>query len=829
MRRSRLLIACMMVLAVSLHSLAMPLPLRLRVAGDERHGFTVNVYRGYDLMITRSEEFSIQLFNTDLSTTATIDGWKGSKWSGNDSAILLSGSTYVSAFDAELEVSVQYVIVSPAIVKKTVRLYQPSMPGMLYILRETSRPPADPQSYTSFEHETFPGGLVHEMFPAVGWVTPAHDLVAFLTDAGYRNQYTRTTRRRFSGRGGGFTGMRRLPDPELFAVASPLEQSQHDHYIRETYGEMYNLDAGRTTIRKLADPQPEGKVRLTRAGDSLLTLQCEGGNRSGVRFIAPMTGQHVYTISFQCQGTAPLALKLLRVRSGSAPVELEDGLKYIDAFPVQADGLTLFKGSIFLPYIGHDTIFLFIGNTSGKAGMLQIRRLTIEEHDPEREPYNVLEIGKAAEKTSYAFIGPWQDHRQFMIDAQQRLAEAKSFRGSAIEKMLYANFNMLTWVTSVTDTTPFNVPNMNYMPDMYNRDCFFAAVSTYNRELNLSLWNQWAATQTPTGAIGTIITPYMGSVEAKDNEASIEWLIWAMLNKRRFGIRLPQEKIRKTVNYVLNSFDSAGDGICRAHFPLCQIDIIDFPRKTDRLAVNQGMLAIALRTIRELGFEIPDGRIQRAEQAYRAFYDPQRKHLLYDRQFPDLLSLTDLEPEFFSIWLFGQAILTDEMVINHLEQVPHFNPSPRAPHPLLGTTAPILIRLIGKKPGYAFLSKAYQPFGQFGTDNYSDGKNDGFYYNGGSWFRAEYCADVVGLKHGWKKARDLMDNRVWAEIYLNPDWPFSKEFIPTKYDSFDDWWPSTKGLCWNVFLLMADEVAGIRDPTMDPDYLSLPINRSHNN
>jgi hypothetical protein len=63
-----------------------------------------------------------------------------------------------------------------------------------------------------------------------------------------------------------------------------------------------------------------------------------------------------------------------------------------------------------------------------------------------------------------------------------------------------------------------------------------------------------------------------------------------------------------------------------------------------------------------------------------------------------------------------------------------------------------------------------------------------------------------------------MENRVWSEIYLNPQWPFSKEFTPTKWTPTDSWWPSTKGLCWNVFILMVDEVAGLRTPDMDPDY-----------
>jgi hypothetical protein len=389
-----------------------------------------------------------------------------------------------------------------------------------------------------------------------------------------------------------------------------------------------------------------------------------------------------------------------------------------------------------------------------------------------------------------------------------------------IEKMVYANFNMLTWITDVNDFTPFNVPNMNYAPDMYNRDSFFSCVSTYNKELNLAIWEQWSKTQTAKGGIGTIITPGMGSVEVKDNESTIEWLIWAMLNKRRFGVTLPKEKIKKAVDYVLNEFDEDRDGKCQSHFSMSQVDIVDFNPKTDRLGVNQGMLAIALRTIRELGFDISESYIEKAENEYRNFYDPERKHMLFDRKYPDIITLTDLEPEFFSLWLFNRPILTDEMVKNHLDQIPVLNKVTGSPHPEYGTTAPICVRLLKQSPGYAYLSGDYQPFGKFGEENYSNGKNDGYYYNGGSWFRAEYCAYVTGMRHGWPQSKIRMENRLWAEIYLNPNWPFSKEFIPTKWTSTESWWQSTKGLCWNVFILMADEVAGLRTPEMDPDYKS---------
>jgi len=792
--------------------------LLLKIAGDDHAGFHVDIYNGNQLLVTNMEELSLQMFNLDLSTVASIQQWKGQEWTGNEKSITLKRDSYIKEFDANLSVSVNYQVVNSNMIKKTVELFQPSMPGMFYILQETARPSEIPPRYVTFEHDSFPGGFVHEMFPSAGFITPDNNVVGFLTDAGYKNQFTRNTRRRFSGRGGGFVGMRKLPDTNLFSVAGPSERAKNNHYIQQTFGEMVNLDAGTESPLTINTSfRTEGRAEVKNE-NGLVTITGHPGGRAGIELIAPFKDQNVYTISFLCKGNTPVALKLFRVKNGRKTIELEDGIKYIDNFPAEENEWSLFKGSILVPYIENDSVSVFIGTQSGKECQLQIKELQFTRHHPRQEPYNILQLGEIVKKTTYIFVEPWKSHQQFMISSQSRLAEGKGFNGTLIEKMVYANFNMLTWITDVNDFTPFNVPNMNYAPDMYNRDSFFSCVSSYNKELNLAIWEQWGKTQTVKGGIGTIITPRMGSVEVKDNESTIEWLIWAMINKRRFGAILPEGKIKKAVDYVLNEFDEDRDGKCKSHFSLSQVDIVDFNPKTDRLAVNQGMLAIALRTIKELGFEIPESYIEKAENEYRNFYDPERKHMLFDRKFPDIITLTDLEPEFFSLWLFNRPILTDEMVKNHLDQIPVLNKVSNSPHPEYGTTAPICIRLIKKAPGYAYLSGDYQPFEKFGEENYSNGKNDGFYYNGGSWFRAEYCAYVTGLRHGWPKANIMMENRIWAEIYLNPKWPFSKEFIPTKWTSTDSWWQSTKGLCWNVFILMADEVAGLRTPEMDPDY-----------
>jgi hypothetical protein len=788
------------------------------VTGDTVTGYHVDIYDGNKLVVRNTEEFSIQLFNLDEST-ATLIEWSGQTWSGNEESITLQRVSYINEFDALITVTVTYQVVNDNLVKKTIELFQPSMPGMYYILQETARPAESPLRYITFEHDSFPGGLIHEMFPSAGFITPDHKVIGFLTEAGYKNQYTRNTRRRFSGRGGGFVGMRRLPDPELFSAATLSERNDGNHYIRQTFGEMYNLDAGKDTLLSAPDSyQTVGKAKVLKE-NGVTTIDGYPGLAAGIEFTTPFKDQKIYTITFLCKGNTPVALKLFRIKNGQNTIELENGVKYIDHFPATESEWTLFEGSIFVPYIDHDSVSMFIGTQSGKECRLQIKDMQFTDHQPKPEAYNILPLGEKVVKTTYIFTEPWKSHQQFMISSQSRLAEGEGFEGSLIEKMLYSNFNMLTWITDIHDFTPFNVPNMNYAPDMYNRDSFFSIIATYNKELNLSVWEQWGRTQTSSGAIGTIITPLMGTVEAKDNEATIEWLIWAMMNKRRFGVELPQEKIKKAVDYVLNEFDGDRDGICKSHFSLSQVDIVDFNPKTDRLGVNQGMLAIALRTIKELGFDISEEYIHKAENQYKNFYDADRKHLLFDRNFPDIISLTDLEPEFFSLWLFNRPMLTDEMVQHHLDQIPVLNKVSGSPHPEWGTTAPICIRLTDDAKGYAYLSGDYQPFEKFGAENYSDGKSDGYYYNGGSWFRAEYCAYVVGLKHGWKKAIPLMENRVWAEIYLHPGWPFSKEFIPTKWTSTDTWWPSTRGLSWNVFILMADEVAGLRTPDMDPDFI----------
>lgn len=227
--------------------------LNFKVAGDSIQGYSVDIYDGSNLLIQNTEEFSIEVANLDLSETSNIAAWKGSTWSGSKNEIVLTRDTFLSEFDLNLSVSVTYKIINQNVIKKTIDLFQSGMPSLYYTLTQTSKPAQAPIKYVSFEHDNFPGGFSHEIFPSIGFVTPNNQLVGFLMDAGYKNHYTRSTRRRFNGHGGGFVGMRRLPDPALVSVANNAERGRNQHYIRQTFGQMYNLDSG--TDLKLELPE----------------------------------------------------------------------------------------------------------------------------------------------------------------------------------------------------------------------------------------------------------------------------------------------------------------------------------------------------------------------------------------------------------------------------------------------------------------------------------------------------------------------------------------------------------------------------------------------
>lgn len=69
--------------------------------------------------------------------------------------------------------------------------------------------------------------------------------------------------------------------------------------------------------------------------------------------------------------------------------------------------------------------------------------------------------------------------------------------------------------------------------------------------------------------------------------------------------------------------------------------------------------------------------------------------------------MTDLEPEFLSVWGINEPIVTDFMIINHLEQMLILNKVPCSPHLEFGNEAPLLVRLDNSEKDYKYLTMNY--------------------------------------------------------------------------------------------------------------------------
>jgi hypothetical protein len=177
-----------------------------------------------------------------------------------------------------------------------------------------------------------------------------------------------------------------------------------------------------------------------------------------------------------------------------------------------------------------------------------------------------------------------------------------------------------------------------------------------------------------------------------------------------------------------------------------------------------------------------------------------------------------LFPEYLSLWLFARKILTDAMVVNHLDQVPVLLPRADCPFPEAGgTVRPIFIGLTGQGKGWRFFTETWHPMASDSyAKSYANGKMDGVYYNGGSWLRVEICSYVVGKLHGWMHWEKAIRNRLWAEINISPEFPTSQEYLAT--DPKCPFFGYHRVFAWNSFVLTALETAGIRRPEMDPDY-----------
>jgi hypothetical protein len=807
----------------------------LRASGDAQKGYqTVILFDGHPFAQSGEGEFSAIFQNSDRSIEQRVENWRATSCTGADDHLLLEGACKLTNLNATVLAKVEYRVVAPEVVRKQIRFRQADVYELFYQVTNRLEPTEPPASFWSFDQVDCRGGALREYFPAAGFRSSADVVVGLLTDSGYRNGWSRSIRR-----DGKPTKPvpREIPDVNLYYVCGKAERDQRQFFVKQTFGEALVREKNQTSSQVISLPAMSewrklGDTSLQEHGET--TVLSLPSSHSGVIIPFPAKETETYAIRLKYRSPQPFSVQLWDVDDQLN--RLENITLYNDQIPESAEEWSDFQTEVFLPSLLGVGGALHVSMAESEqdievqpaAGALriEIKELQLSRLSTILQPYHRLEMDRPEEKTSFIFADNRipNTRRDYRLSSERHLADGLGFCGSDIEKVLYSDLMMLCWSASPEYRHPIVAPSIWYSAagEMYMRDSFFAANGIHSRELNEGVFDLWAANQGEDGAINTLVEPYMANLERKSNDSTPLWLMWALLNRTRFGTALPLEKIHKAAEYCLRTYDRRHDGVCWAQFVMGQLDVINYPEGTSELCENQGMLAVTLRVIKELKItgvseQISEDYIQKTESVYRSYYDPVLKFVRPTRQISDAIGFGEIFPEFLSLWLFGRKILTDEMITNHLDRIPVLLPRKDAPYPEAGgTVRPIFIGLTKEGKGWDYFTDTWHPMisKQHGAD-YAEHNMDGIYYNGGSWMRIEICGYVAGKLHGWAKADHAIANRLWAEINISPDFPTSQEYLATH--SRHPFFGHHRVFAWNAFVLRALEMAGLRRPDMDPD------------
>ena len=816
--------------------------LSLSVTGDAKKGFYVTVlHHGQAIALhNKGGEFSAYFQNEERSVEDRVASWKATSWTGDSAHLTLRGECKLGNLNTTVYAQVDYTVVAPHVIRKKIRLQQSDMFMLHYQLSNRLEATEEPAKFWSFDQLDWQGESSREYFPAAGFRTKNGLCVGLLTDSGYRNQWTRIIRR--DGRPVK-PAPARIPDVNLYSAARREQRDGGEFFIQQTFGELFEQLPGDLNSQAIAMPEisswkKHGNVVLEALGSG--AAWSTNNSESGVLVPFMAESPQLYSLNMQYRSPVPVAIEIWNVDEQLR--KITDITLYNDGLPASPDTWNDFKTTVFVPGLRGHRCALFISVAPSEQGKtldapessskIEVHGLRIGRVATRSQPYHRMEMGQASEKTVFIFADDKvQDTiRGQRLASQIYLADGLGFKGGDTEKVIYADLMMLCWIASPESFRPILAPSIWYSAagEMYMRDSLFALNGVHNRELNEGVFDIWAENQGEDGAINTLVEPNLANVERKSNDSTPLWLMWAVLNKRRFGTKLPTEKVRKAAEYCLRTYDPHGDGLCWAQFVMGQLDVIRYPEGTSVICENQGILAVTLRVIKELQIPgvsetIQEIHLARAEELYRSYYDPVKKFLRPARDIDDAIGFAEIFPEYLSLWLFNRKLLTDEMVVNHLDRIPVMMPRAECPFPQAkGTVRPILIGIRGPdKPDkngkkWSYFDEKWHPMiSDSFAATYANHGADGIYYNGGSWMRIEICGYVAGMLHGWSPAKEAIANRLWAELNIAPEFPTSQEYIAT--DPANPYYGYHRVFAWNSFVLQALELAGLRAARMDPD------------
>jgi hypothetical protein len=294
------------------------------------------------------------------------------------------------------------------------------------------------------------------------------------------------------------------------------------------------------------------------------------------------------------------------------------------------------------------------------------------------------------------------------------------------------------------------VPSSFYGVGTWMRDSTWALAALNNVDQLAALTSKFAsAGDASTGRVATLILndsgPWFGAGgqgnPVPDDDSNLMFAIAAKLGGQSVAT---QPYLNKVYGWIHEHADANGKyratsfGWEDSFYPLG----VSGPASVTVASNMQGLYAVALRALKDLGVSVPQAEIDAANAQYASLTVDGRMRA-YENS--DIVDVASLMGDALSLFIWNQPLLSDAVVQNTIASFAE------------------VYDASGNFVGYKVLSNpdgSFLPPGMFPVENAGAGTKGGYYLNGGSWMHYEALALYAGIRHNIPSMRDVYVDRL---------------------------------------------------------------------
>ncbi len=328
-----------------------------------------------------------------------------------------------------------------------------------------------------------------------------------------------------------------------------------------------------------------------------------------------------------------------------------------------------------------------------------------------------------------------------------------------------------------------------YPKGTFVRDAFYGPMALDDPALSGECYRWFERTQLPNGQITTAVgfTPDdQADLTPMDDDSSLLFIIWSAWLARK-GVEVKREIVERAFGHVQSHVGANGDFVSPPGPFRYWADTV-MPEQPERITHNQGLYALALRSMQSLGWGgVTRDDVEAAKQRYAGYYDPALKSLTLGRDSWWALKqdISTVFPEFLFRWAFGERALPDSIVADTVAR----------------NVRTASVYKDGRIAGIKVICDGDGTF--LPPDRYHvpvlNGPGD--YQNGGYW--PMYTLTALALAYKIAPSREyksIVETLIEAELGTDHT---SKEIIVLQPGAVGTWNPKRNGYTWNALIAPA--------------------------